>query len=437
MQSADLLSRAGFGFILVAVPLVTCNAIRASENLTYGDIPLAIGALLLLAVWLREGHPRGVVPIGVVVGAGLLLATGLLSSLPLENVGSFSAMLRFWFTFAVMPPIIMFAASTPQRVQRLIDAWLVAAAANAVVGATDLLGLTNIGMALTNVDFVRYTDRAPGLTFHPNHLGIVAAMALPFAVARLGAGGMRGLAALGLVPLLIVGVVESGSRGASLAAAGGVLILFALGISTMRTRTILLLLAAPVLTFVVLVSVVGNNELTGSVAIDRLGGGRGATLSDAARKQTLRQSLGDAGDHLIVGGGFAVVRTAHNIYLQLLQAGGILALAGFLAYAAAILRRARWLALTAHGSPPWLAALAAAAGASICVWLLYGMVGNTIYDRYLYIPVGITLALGKVHRRAVIGPGQTGDPPPASRSDAIARGARTTPRGDDARLVLR
>jgi O-antigen ligase len=410
VDSADPLSRAGYLFVLIAVPLVTCNALRIGENLTYGDVPLALAALLLLAAWLRHGHPRGAVPLGVVVGALLLLGTGLVSSIAAATVDSLTTMLRFAVTLAAMPLIIMFAASTPHRLQRLIDMWLVAAGANAAVGALDLLGITDVGTSLTNIDFVTFTDRATGLTSHPNHLGLVAAMALPVAVARLGWGGLRGLAAIALVPLLFVGVVESGSRGAFLAAAGGIVIFLLLGVTCRNPRVTLLLLAAPVATFVILVSILGTNELTGSIVVERLGGGGGAALSDNFRRQTLQDSIEQASDHLIVGEGFTVVRTAHNIYLQLLQAGGILALTGFVAYAGAIVRRARWLALPRNSPWLWQASIAAANGASVCVWLLFGMVGNAIYDRYLYLPVGLTLAVALISKRMRV----AADDPPAT-----------------------
>ena len=405
---------AGFGLVLLAVPLVTFNALRATPNMTYGDLPLALSAALLLAVWLRSGLPRGTVPAGFAAGVLLLAAGGVLAIVPADAAGSLVPTSRFVVTLALMPLIVMLAASTPARVHMLVDAWLVAAAINSVVAASDLLGATRVGLSLTSLDFVTYTDRAPGLTGHPNHLGLVAAMALPVAVSRLGAGGVRGLAALIFVPLLIMGVGVSGSRGAFIAAAAGIVMLFAFEISTRRARTTLLLFGAPVVTFVLVVSMLGNNELAGSVTIERLRGGAGAGLSDEQRRQTLKESLEEALAHPIVGAGFAEVRTAHNIYIQLLQAGGLLALAGFASFAAAIIRRARWLAHPARGSPRWLTSLASGCGASVSVWLLFGMVGNAVYDRYLYIPVGMTLALALVHKRWCVGSESPSAEPPLS-----------------------
>lgn len=400
MDAVDPLSRAGYALLLVAVPLVVCNALRASESMTYGDVPLAIAAGLLFVHWLQNGHPTGVTPVGLLVGTALLLATGILAIVPSENTASLVPTLRFAVTLGAMPLMLMLGASTPPRIQLLVDAWLVAVVVNSIVAVLDVLGITSIGLALTSIDFVRFTDRAPGLTSHPNHLGLIAAMALPVAVARLGTGGRRGLTALGVVPIILAGVAASGSRGALLAGVAGVIIFFAFGVATRRSRSTLMLFGGPVAAFVILASALGNGALTGSVAVSRLAGDAGTQESNNARLLTLRESVSEAAAHPLVGEGFAVVRTAHNIYIQLLQAGGLLALAGFVAFAASIMRRARWLAQQPHASPPWLPALAAGCGASVSVWLLFGMFGNAVYDRYLYVPVGLVLALAIVHQRS-------------------------------------
>lgn len=436
LKAADPLSLGAYLLVLLAVPLVTCNALRASTNVTYGDIALVLAGVFVMAGWLHRGHPRGVVPGGVCLGATAILVTGLLSSIPAENAGSLASALRFSLALGAMPLIIMFGAGTPHRIQRVVDVWLLAAGANSAVAAMDLLGVTNIGRSLTNIDFVTFTDRASGLTYHPNHLGLVAAMALPVAIARLGSGGARGIVSVALVPLLIVGVVGSGSRGAVLAAVAGAGVVFMLGVTTHRLRRTVLMFAAPVVTFAFLVAVLGNSQLTGEVAFERLGGGAGAAQSDQERLLTLRQSLSEATDHALIGQGFVVVRSAHNIYLQLLQAGGVLALVGFLVFSWSLLRRARWLALSSHGSPPWLRSLAAGCGASVCVWLLFGLVGNAIYDRYLYLPVGVALALALAHRRICVAQELAAPTPPAKSPDCprSRRRLSTPPRRE--RLAL-
>jgi hypothetical protein len=44
--------------------------------------------------------------------------------------------------------------------------------------------------------------------------------------------------------------------------------------------------------------------------------------------------------------------------------------------------------------------LAAALIASIAIWLIAGLAQNLIYDRYLYLPIGLLLGLGVSLKRA-------------------------------------
>jgi hypothetical protein len=71
---------------------------------------------------------------------------------------------------------------------------------------------------------------------------------------------------------------------------------------------------------------------------------------------------------------------------------------------------------------------------------MFGMVGNAIYDRYLYLPVGITLAIALVHKRwiAPSGPPQPAAPaaiPPPPAALRPGRGADAPPRHRDTRVL--
>ncbi len=101
-----------------------------------------------------------------------------------------------------------------------------------------------------------------------------------------------------------------------------------------------------------------------------------------------------------MGHGFEYVRGAHDIYLQLLHAGGIVALAGFLSFAVGItvtgVRLGRSAAVPEH-----LQGLARASVASLAVWLAAGGVVSTpIFDRYLYIPAGLVIAIWVLRRKS-------------------------------------
>ena len=94
----------------------------------------------------------------------------------------------------------------------------------------------------------------------------------------------------------------------------------------------------------------------------------------------------------ILGTGFATVRDAHDIYLQLLQAGGILALLSFIVFVAGSLLTGLHLSRSASLSKPHRT-LALALIASIVTWLVAGLAQNYVYDRYLYMPFALLLAL--------------------------------------------
>jgi hypothetical protein len=46
--------------------------------------------------------------------------------------------------------------------------------------------------------------------------------------------------------------------------------------------------------------------------------------------------------------------------------------------------------------PAALRPLVAGLAASIVVWLINGVAGNQLYDRYLYVPIGLLLGLSYV-----------------------------------------
>jgi hypothetical protein len=88
-------------------------------------------------------------------------------------------------------------------------------------------------------------------------------------------------------------------------------------------------------------------------------------------------------DNVLTGSGFAYATQAHNVYLQVLDIGGVLGVLSFAGLAGAILRsglRGRRDRLVAG-------ALAAYAG-----YLVSGLVANSLWDRWLWFPIVIGLA---------------------------------------------
>ena len=357
-----------------------------------------------------------------------MLVAGLTAILLTGNWKYLDPTLRFIVPISVMPLVLMFAGSTFRWSERLVDMWLLGAAGNAVVGLLDRFGLTSIGASLAPFDYAGLQDRAAGLTNHPNHFGLVVAMAMPMVIARLLSGGRRGRLALLALPLLVAGLAASGSRGALLAAGGGVLLYLLLAIGRSRSRAGLALMVAMAATVVLLALGPEQTRELGVVSAERFAGQRGATDSDYERRQLLVEAIADVQELPFMGVGYSSTRPAHDIYLQFLQGGGIVALIGFLLFAGSVLRRASALSRATAGIQPNLSALAAGSGASFGVWLLYGLVGPNTYDRYLYLPVGMVLALSLVHWRLAAAPSASSGVMPPLRSHRVAprSGSRST-----------
>lgn len=297
-------------------------------------------------------------------------------------------------------PFLIGAVTASWRRARLVaDLWLFSAVVSAGVASLDLLVGTRIGELATGIG--TYEGRATGLAAHANHLGLASAMALPLALARATAprrvgsvlGSVLGSAA---AAVLVVGILASGSRTNLLGAIIGVtlLLLFLRGARAKLAGGV----GAGVL-LVLVGLVVTSTAGTNIVSFTRLAGENGAIESDSRRSDRLDVSLSSVRTHGLTGVGFATARDAHNLYLQMLQAGGIVALTGFVVFAVGALRLGRRLSLEPR-APPESARLAAALTVSLLVWLICGLFQNAVNDRYIFVPFGVLLGLSlAVHRQ--------------------------------------
>jgi len=268
---------------------------------------------------------------------------------------------RLLLALVVMPMVVAVFAANRREIRGLATAYVVGSLINAMVGGLDKLGVTTVSADLRG--FADVDGRQAALTTHPNQLGLVAAMALPlaFVVFR------RRPTQLAAVAVLMGGIWVSGSR-AALAAA-----LLAIGLSLViagwRLR-----LAYGVMAIGVFVAA------TDVLALTRFGG---ASRSDHARSVIADQATSDFLHSPAWGIGPDVLQDAHVIYLQLLAGAGLLGFLGFAVLIVWTLRSA--VRLRAE-------AVFAAAGASLCVFLVAGIASNALLARYLYVPLGLIWA---------------------------------------------
>ncbi len=420
------LHRLAYGCLFLAVPLFTLNALRVSRSLSFGDPLLVVAGAFVALRFLQRGLPRGAIPVWLPASAAAIFLSGLIAAFRGDIGADLVPTVEFAGTLLGLPVIALVLIDTPRRLQRTVEAWLLAASLSAFAGAVDLAGHLNIGLRLTGIDFVLYTHRAQGLTLHPNSLGLVSAMALPVALTRAirpvapGAGLGFTLRNLGYALTLAVGILVSGSRSGLLAA---VVALVALPFLQDPRRRVGRLLAIPLIVVGMLGVVVLDSPLAASLGIvtgSRLtGSAAGTNVSNDYRISAYSSALREIARDPVVGQGFAVARVAHDIYIQLLQAGGIIALGAFLVVISGAFRVRRKIERRPERAPN--SDLAVACNASLVAWLVNGTLQNQLYDRFLYIPLGMLLALGEINRRLALGrprPLAGPDPPGRPRSAA-------------------
>ncbi len=391
----------------MATALICFGGLRFGDAITASDALFLLAAGAAAIATLRRRALPVKAPWWLVAAAGGLLAAGLLVELfppsppsrilvearvsldELRQLSNLPVLARFLVALAVVPLLIAMTATSGARAKLLVDLWLAAVVINCLVALADYWG-AGIGQVLTGGDYRTHVagqaDRQPGLTTHPLELSLQTVMALPVLLARLSAGTGGRRPQLALLPVLILGLLLTGSRAGLLGATVGSVAILMLqrrpGFAIASAAFFLALFAAGA-------AGVDAPLLQGA---ERLSGGGTAAVSDERRTLGWDQARADIANRPLLGYGFQFVRSAHSVYLQLLQAGGPLALVAFLLFAGGVLRMAVRLGLGGERrGPP--AALGQALGVAMFVWLLTGIVQNSIFDRFLYVPAGLLLGL--------------------------------------------
>jgi O-antigen ligase len=91
----------------------------------------------------------------------------------------------------------------------------------------------------------------------------------------------------------------------------------------------------------------------------------------------------------ISGIGWSVVTGAHDIYLELLESGGVIAMAAFLTFIGGMIASVR----NALSGP--LRDEAIVCGMAILAWLANGVFDNQVADKYLYFVPGLLIAIAR------------------------------------------
>lgn len=369
----------------VRVVPVTGGALPAA---TVSDVLLLASGVTLVAAGLVEHYAWPPYPRLALIGAGVLALSVALSA-ALQSGGARPTGV-FFLTGVVLTPLVV-GAGTRSRTALLIAIlmWLSSAAANGVVAFLDFKHLTDIG-GLT-VD-----GRANGLTVQPNYLGLACAMLIPVGVVLFVAVPKLVLrvSVAALIICAAIGLLVSGSRAATLGVLFGLVMVPLLGYRR-RLQTVVLTLAA-----FATVGVGYAVSASAFVSLQRLTGQLpGVQAADLARIDAWQAALNQIATSPVIGSGYSAVAVAHDLALQVLVSGGAIGLLGYALFIAA------FVILGVHCCRDrtldrQLSVLSAGLTASASVFLINGVVSDQIYDRFLYWPFGLLLAIKFISRQA-------------------------------------
>lgn len=432
--------------------LLPLNALRPFKAVALADVLIAlllpIAFILFLTRYVRTGRIRWL-PKWLWIGTALLLLSIVLVQLvpPLEiqrlsfsfdeyGVEDRSSMvvgIRVIFALVAFPIVISLIVDRWSTINLLVTFWIVGVSISCAVALIDKLIGTDLQSTLSwdpesiKGFLIVYPGEAPrmvGLTDHPNTLSLTAVMASPLVMSRMKS--RQGLLRYGPALLLIaIGVMVSGARAGVIGLALAVILTlvmdqrFRTAVRGTNRRT----LAAAAAVFVVMVAVlwIGVNAPPQSTAgkfvpasVSRLLRPADTTkrISDRERVNRLNDSVGYIKERPVLGYGFEWVETSHNTVLQLTLAGGIIALVAFFMVLLGYLKIGFGLRKLV---PPNMEAAAVALTISLLLYVLSGLVVNHIFERYLYIPTGLILALFMLQKgRTEDRRGRTGKSEPAS-----------------------
>ena len=395
MQADELspLVRLGFVSGLCGLVFITLIAVHITSGVQVADALLLTSAACIGVASAVEGRRLAIAPPYLVMSALGLLIMGMVAAVDAgAGVGSnLVKAVEFSGALLLTPILVACLAGSRRRMNLVLLAWSASVVINGAVGILDDSAHLSIGAAIAGR---QYAGRQAGLTLQPNDLGVICAMIMPIALTKVMTLARRPAERIwyGIVLLIaIAAILVSGSRAALLAWVVVLVIAF-LARSPMRAKVgaLIVVLAVAVPLIAVTTSVGGSSQFA---AITRLTHKTSATnAANSSRFFLYTTAITSFTDHPATGIGFSVVRQATDIYLQVLQAGGIFALAAFLLFVFGTLRLGlRYIRPRAPDDPDRILALAFLT--SFGVWLFEGFVQNDIYNRYLFIPVGLLLAM--------------------------------------------
>jgi hypothetical protein len=400
---------------------ITWNGIRigggsstnsVSSGGAFGDATLVLAFAAVLADVIGRKRPMPLPPWLMLAGAGCLIAFLLNMIFPpsaklvnlsaitgasiaqqgggaVGQIGSLGVaadsvnLFEFEVGLILVPVLVATVGTTTKSCRRLINLFVVGAAINGAVG---VLGLAGFHIASS----AAFQNRSAGLTIHPNYLALTCVLALPMAMLWFGRSRRYNIAGVIAVGSLLGGVYASGSRAGFVAAIIGVVVTTIAVPRLRRGLPVLLPLAGIGLVGLLLFTSTGHKLLVQlRLASDASGANPATAGSNFQRSLLASVAWTQIQARPLLGVGWSQITTAHDIYLELLDSAGIIALLSFMVFLGGMVASLR----RALSGPLRNEAIVCAVG--ILAWLANGVFDNQLADKYLYVVPGLLLAVGR------------------------------------------
>jgi O-antigen ligase len=308
----------------------------------------------------------------MVLGTGLLLTMGTLSSLvAVDPLGSMAVVLRFAWLSLIWLWILQGVAPTVKAFEMLVRGlrWTVIISSTVAIGG--FLGIVRLSETINET-------RETGLYDHPNHLGAMLVVGLPFFMLDTPAprsGQRKAAVRWGLVAYVSFAILTTGSLTTVIGVV--VVILTVLSATTMtrspaRRRSQPLVRILGLFTVAIVAGYLLQSSTPATERFQALGDDSSGTSRSAQSRADHANAVLSNVDQLLVlgvgldrasanidlgsdqgirdgGDGSGDSAEVHNIYLKLLHNAGMLALVGFLILVLTSLRNSWMLAIHSRG----------------------------------------------------------------------------------------
>lgn len=395
MATAHLLFLLGLGTSSALI-------VRAPVGLTASDLVFIVTVAVAGVTVLFSGViPRGRIPrrIGLGIAAvcmGLLLSSGA------RGEPEYTAPLVARLAFLAGPWLWLFAVlfSRSDRAVLAIRVWTLSMAVSAAVGVAQLFVPDIVPSAQP------IWGRSTGLTLHPNDLGASCGLAWVPAVMlalRRGDPPSLRLGAAVVAALITSGIFVSGSVAALVQASVSAAFWIAIGRGIGRRQIALAIVVAALLFGITEIlrsfGAVAPTERIRTQVFSSDGGG-----TFEIRREQLEEAIDEIGESPWIGRGMGLEgmesesgSLVHNTLVSVWLDGGILSFLGLLLTGATIGHLA-W-SETREAQQSRDGGIAAAVAASCLGVFLHSFAAPILFQRYIWIPVGLLVA---VHRRRLL-----------------------------------